>query len=203
MVVLDKNWKFTKWMNLCLISCSCRFKKCQKCSSWIIIELSLVFQVCHQFLGGFKTEPLDPQPSQPELETQRPQQTNNNNNNNSSVWSNLVTSTVTSCDSDDKRKIHKCDFPTCDKVYTKSSHLKAHKRNPDLTFHYFSSFYTWLFFLSSKVSVYNWFWGWDVRSGLPGLTPGRSRTSAPGRAAPGSLPGVTSSPDTTGNIQVS
>jgi len=78
--------------------------------------------------GGFKTEPLDPQPSPPELETQRPQQTNNNNNNNSSVWSNLVTSTVTSCDSDDKRKIHKCDFPTCDKVYTKSSHLKAHKR---------------------------------------------------------------------------
>ena len=129
-------------MNLCLISCSRRFKKCQKCSSRIIIELSLVFQVCHQCLGGFKAEPLDPQPSQPELETQRPQQTNNNNNNNSSVWSNLVTSTVTSCDSDDKRKIHKCDFPTCDKVYTKSSHLKAHKRNPDLTFNYFSSFYT-------------------------------------------------------------
>lgn len=88
--------------------------------------------MCH-ILGGFKTEPLDPQPSSPELETQRPQQTNNNNNN-SSVWSNLVTSTVTSCDSDDKRKIHKCDFPTCDKVYTKSSHLKAHKRHHDLTF---------------------------------------------------------------------
>ena len=27
-----------------------------------------------------------------------------------------------------RRKIHKCDFPECDKVYTKSSHLKAHKR---------------------------------------------------------------------------
>ena len=27
-----------------------------------------------------------------------------------------------------RRKIHQCDFPTCDKVYTKSSHLKAHKR---------------------------------------------------------------------------
>ena len=38
------------------------------------------------------------------------------------------TSTITSTESDDKRKIHKCDFPTCDKVYTKSSHLKAHKR---------------------------------------------------------------------------
>lgn len=27
-----------------------------------------------------------------------------------------------------RRKIHRCDFPDCDKVYTKSSHLKAHKR---------------------------------------------------------------------------
>lgn len=27
-----------------------------------------------------------------------------------------------------KRKVHKCDFEDCDKVYTKSSHLKAHKR---------------------------------------------------------------------------
>ena len=27
-----------------------------------------------------------------------------------------------------RRKTHKCDFPTCDKIYTKSSHLKAHKR---------------------------------------------------------------------------
>lgn len=27
-----------------------------------------------------------------------------------------------------RRKVHRCDFPSCDKVYTKSSHLKAHKR---------------------------------------------------------------------------
>ncbi|XP_028830991.1 Krueppel-like factor 3 [Denticeps clupeoides] len=27
-----------------------------------------------------------------------------------------------------KRRIHRCDFPSCNKVYTKSSHLKAHRR---------------------------------------------------------------------------
>ena len=49
-----------------------------------------------------------------------------------SIWNNLVSSTVATSDplSDEKRKIHKCDFPSCDKVYTKSSHLKAHKRKP-------------------------------------------------------------------------
>ena len=77
---------------------------------------------------GFKNEFLQPQPHQAHGETKQPTANNNNNNN---VWNNLVTSTVTSSEGgcDDKRKIHKCDFPTCDKVYTKSSHLKAHKRN--------------------------------------------------------------------------
>ena len=52
-----------------------------------------------------------------------------------SIWSNLVSSTsITSSDADDKRKIHKCDFPSCDKVYTKSSHLKTHKREDPIHF---------------------------------------------------------------------
>lgn len=46
-----------------------------------------------------------------------------------SLWSSLVSSSVPGeslCE--EKKKIHKCDFLGCDKVYTKSSHLKAHKR---------------------------------------------------------------------------
>ena len=33
-----------------------------------------------------------------------------------------------STDDDSKRRVHKCTFPNCQKVYTKSSHLKAHQR---------------------------------------------------------------------------
>jgi hypothetical protein len=31
-------------------------------------------------------------------------------------------------EADNKKRIHKCNFPDCKKVYTKSSHLKAHQR---------------------------------------------------------------------------
>ncbi|KAH7955083.1 hypothetical protein HPB49_024456 [Dermacentor silvarum] len=39
-------------------------------------------------------------------------------------------SAAVAADSDSlrRRKVHKCDFEGCQKVYTKSSHLKAHKR---------------------------------------------------------------------------
>ena len=60
-----------------------------------------------------------------------------------SIWNNLVSSTVPASDSsnDEKRKIHKCDFPSCDKIYTKSSHLKAHKRYLQKFSKYFFSFW--------------------------------------------------------------
>ncbi len=44
---------------------------------------------------------------------------NNNNNNNNNV--------VVNCD-ESKKRTHRCSFPNCQKVYTKSSHLKAHQR---------------------------------------------------------------------------
>lgn len=49
----------------------------------------------------------------------------------SSVNSDLDTncsSTDSSSVSDNKKRTHRCSFPNCHKVYTKSSHLKAHQR---------------------------------------------------------------------------
>ena len=70
-----------------------------------------------------------------------------------SIWNNLVSSTVPASDSsnDEKRKIHKCDFPSCDKIYTKSSHLKAHKRYLQKCSKYFFSI--WFLLLAAAAEV--------------------------------------------------
>ena len=97
-----------------------------------LFQLSLTFKqaILSSLISGcFKSDFVPTLP--PEDDTQQQPQHSAPPSNNNNIWSNYVTSstsTITSTESDDKRKIHKCDFPTCDKVYTKSSHLKAHKR---------------------------------------------------------------------------
>ncbi len=48
--------------------------------------------------------------------------------NGTELVSTTSTATTTPSVDDNKRRIHKCNFPNCQKVYTKSSHLKAHQR---------------------------------------------------------------------------
>ncbi|KAL7298100.1 hypothetical protein TKK_0009105 [Trichogramma kaykai] len=55
--------------------------------------------------------------------------TSNNNNNNNNNGTSISSSIDGECgDALKRRKVHRCDVAGCDKVYTKSSHLKAHKR---------------------------------------------------------------------------
>ncbi|XP_060532860.1 Krueppel-like factor 7 [Cylas formicarius] len=52
----------------------------------------------------------------------------NNNTINNNVYEAGKTTTITPEVTIRRRKIHRCDVAGCHKVYTKSSHLKAHKR---------------------------------------------------------------------------
>ena len=58
------------------------------------------------------------------------QQANLENNALSNVASSVLSSSNPNIDndSDNKKRTHRCSFPNCHKVYTKSSHLKAHQR---------------------------------------------------------------------------
>ena len=79
----------------------------------------------------FKPTTILPPPSPIHEETQTAsQESNKQKSTKVNIWTKTDFGSVVTSSSevDDKRKIHKCDFPTCDKVYTKSSHLKAHKR---------------------------------------------------------------------------
>ena len=81
-------------------------------------------------MGAFPTSPI------PMSQLSHSSPTSNINSSNSLITSNTSISSVNNnnCSPQHKesslkrRKIHKCDFAECDKVYTKSSHLKAHKR---------------------------------------------------------------------------
>ena len=68
-----------------------------------------------------------------------------------------VASQEVDCSEDNKKRTHRCSFPNCHKVYTKSSHLKAHQRTH--TGKTFLEVQLPFFYLESVISfLYLWFW---------------------------------------------